>query len=153
MAANVAVAQDLADNLRPAKDKSTRHGWTPCARPPTPPRPAGPRAPASITTPWWTTATAGDLDFYEISNLSFTPDIVHAVQVTMVARKDDAKARQLRTKLRSGTTTADGTTQGMATSYLPYGDLYETDPDTALACTPGVGQHHAGRHRGGEADG
>jgi hypothetical protein len=43
----------------------------------------------------------------------------------------------VRTKLRSGTTTADGTTQGIATSYLPYGDLYETDPDTAVAWTPG----------------
>jgi hypothetical protein len=68
---------------------------------------------------------------------SFTPDTVHAVQVTMVARKDDAEARQVRTRLKSGTTTADGTTQGMATSYLPYGDLYETDPDTAMAWTPG----------------
>jgi hypothetical protein len=24
----------------------------------------------------------------------------------------------------------------MAASYLPYGDLYETDPDVAMACTP-----------------
>jgi hypothetical protein len=24
----------------------------------------------------------------------------------------------------------------MATSYLPYRDLYETDPDTAMAWTP-----------------
>src|SRR5262245_27001658 len=71
-----------------------------------------------------------------MGNLGFTPDTVHAVQVTMVARKDDAEARQLRTKLKSGTTTADGATQGMATSYLPYGDLYETDPDTAMAWTP-----------------
>jgi hypothetical protein len=55
------------------------------------------------------------------------------ISFTMVARKDDAEARQLRTKLKSGTTTADGTTQGMATSYLPYGDLYEIDPDTAMA--------------------
>jgi hypothetical protein len=46
------------------------------------------------------------------------------------------RARQARTKLKSGTTTADGTTQGIATSYLPYGDLYETDPDTAMAWTP-----------------
>ena len=38
-------------------------------------------------------------------------------------------------RFKSGTTTADGTTQGMATSYLPYGDLYETDPDTAMAWT------------------
>jgi hypothetical protein len=54
----------------------------------------------------------------------------------MVARKDDAEGRQVRTKLKSGTTTADGTTRGMATSYLAYGDLYETDPDTAIAWTP-----------------
>jgi hypothetical protein len=62
---------------------------------------------------------------------------LRAVQVAMVARKDDAEARQVRTKLKSGTTAVDGTTQGMATSNLPYGDLYETDPDTAVAWTPG----------------
>ena len=83
-------------------------------------------------------ATPGDLDLYEMGNLGFTPDAVHAVQVTMVARKDDAEARQVRTKLKSGTTTADGAAQGMATSYLPYGDLYDTDPDTAMAWTPGA---------------
>jgi hypothetical protein len=82
-------------------------------------------------------ATPGDLDLYEMGNLGFTPDTVHAVQITMVARKDDAEARQVRTKLKSGTTTADGITQGIATSYLPYGDLYETDPDTAMAWTLG----------------
>jgi hypothetical protein len=63
----------------------------------------------------------------------------------MVGRKDDAAARQLRTKLKSGMTTANGTTQGMATSYLPYGDLYETDPDTTTAWTPsGVNAMHVG---------
>jgi hypothetical protein len=83
-------------------------------------------------------ATPGELDLYAMASLGFTPDTVHAVQVTMVARKDDAEARQVRTRLKSGTTTADGTTQGMATSYLPYGDLYATDPDTAMAWTPGA---------------
>jgi hypothetical protein len=121
------------DTLRPTADNADAD-WTPSAG-------ADHYAVVDETTingdtDYVSAATAGDLDLYEMGNLGFTPDTVHAVQVTMVARKDDAEARQVRTKLRSGTTTADGTTQGMATSYLPYGDLYETDPDTAMAWTP-----------------
>jgi hypothetical protein len=51
-----------------------------------------------------------------MGNLGFT---LHAVQVTMVARKDDAEARQVRTKLKSGTTTADRTTRPMASCTRP----------------------------------
>jgi len=122
------------DTLRPTAD-TAEADWTPSAG-------ADHYAVLDETTingdtDYVSAATPGNLDLYEMGNLGFTPDMVHAVQVTMIARKDDAEARQVRTKLKSGTTTADGTPQGVATSYLPYGDLYETDPDTALAWTPG----------------
>jgi hypothetical protein len=122
------------DTLRPTAD-TAEADWTPSAG-------ADHYALVDETTisgdtDYVSATTPGDLDLYEMGNLSFTPDTVHAVQVTMVARKDDAEVRQLRTKLKSGTTAADGTTQGMATSYLPYGDLYEADPDTAMAWTAG----------------
>jgi hypothetical protein len=93
-------------------------------------------------------ATPGDLDLYAMGNLSFTPDTVHAVQLTMVARKDDAEARQVRTKLKSGTTTADGTTPGhgdqLPALWRPVRDRSGHRHGTWR------GQRHAGRHRGGE---
>jgi hypothetical protein len=52
--------------------------------------------------------TVGDLDLYEMSDLPFTPDIIHAVQVTMCARKDDAATREVRSKVKSGAATANG---------------------------------------------
>ena len=124
----------MPDTLRPTAD-TAEADWTPSAG--ADHYAVVDEATINGDTDYVSAATPGALDLYEMSNLSFTPDTVHAVQVTMVARKDDAEARQVRTKLKSGTTTADGTTQAMATSYLPYGDLYETDPDTAMAWTPG----------------
>jgi hypothetical protein len=123
------------DTLRPAVDTADAD-WTPSAG-------ADHYAVVDETTvngdtDYVSAATPGDLDLYAMGSLGFTPDIVHAVQVTMVARKDDAEARQVRSELKSGTITAEGTTQGLATSYLPYGDLYQTDPDTAMAWTPGA---------------
>jgi hypothetical protein len=77
---------------------------------------------------------SGDLDLYEMANL--TRYGARRAGHHGGTRKDDAKARQVRTKLKSGTISADGTAQGMATSYLPYADLHETDPGTAMAWTP-----------------
>jgi hypothetical protein len=57
---------------------------------------------------WRITRKDGALFFFtdHDRDIAFGGDTVHAVQVTMVARKDDAEARQVRTKLKSGTTTA-----------------------------------------------
>jgi hypothetical protein len=120
----------MPDTLRPTAD-TAEADWTPSAG--ADHYAVVDEATINGDTDYVSAATPGDLDLYEMGNLSFTPDTVHAVQV-----KNDAEARQVRTKLKSGTTTADGTTQGMATSYLPYGDLYATDPDTSIAWTPGA---------------
>ena len=79
--------------------------------------------------------TVGDLDLYEVGDLPFTPDSIHAVQVTMCARKDDAATREVRSKVKSGAATASGATH--AASYVYYQDIFETDPGTAAAWTAG----------------
>ena len=76
-------------------------------------------------------ATATDLDMFEAQDLSFTPQTVHAVQVTFRARKDDAATREVRAKVRSDAATANGATRTLTSSYLYYHDVFEEDPDTA----------------------
>ena len=73
--------------------------------------------------------TPGDLDFYTMTDLGFAPDTVHAVQLTMCARKDDAEPRAVRLKLKSGAVVEDGTTQAMASTYQYFSDVYEEDPE------------------------
>jgi hypothetical protein len=55
--------------------------------------------------------TPGDLDIYTVTDLGFVPDTVHAAQLTMCARKDDAETREVRLKLKSGAVVEDGATQ------------------------------------------
>jgi hypothetical protein len=123
--AGTRLGPSRVDTLRPSADTADAD-WTPSA--------GGDHyeqvdeAQVDGDTSYVAASNPGDLDLYEMGELGFTPATVHAVQVTMVARKDDAEVRQLRTKLKSGTTTADDTARGMATSYLPYGELYEADP-------------------------
>ena len=68
-------------------------------------------------------ATAGDLGLYEVSDLPFTPEIIHAVQVTIRARKDDVATREIRAKVKSGVATADGATHAMAAGYRYFRDI------------------------------
>jgi hypothetical protein len=71
-------------------------------------------------------ATAGDPDLYEVSDLPFTPETIHAVQVTMRARKDDVATREIRAEVKSGVATADGATHAMAAGYRYFRDIHET---------------------------
>jgi hypothetical protein len=76
-------------------------------------------------------STVGHKDLYEIANLSLTPTAIHAVQLATVARKTDSGSRTLRAIARSGTTTQNGATRTLGTSYVLYDDILETDPATA----------------------
>jgi hypothetical protein len=58
-----------------------------------------------------------------------------AVQVTTVARKDDAGSRSLRAVPKSGATTANGATRVLSTSYGVYDERFEVDPATGAAWT------------------
>ena len=75
--------------------------------------------------------TAGDLDMFDAQDLPFTPQTVHAVQISWRARKDDAATREVRSRIRSDAATADGATRTLTSSYLYYHDVFEEDPDAA----------------------
>jgi Concanavalin A-like lectin/glucanases superfamily len=75
--------------------------------------------------------TATDLDMFDVEDLSFTPQTVHAVQISWRARKDDAATREVRSRIRSDAATADGATRTLTSSYLYYHDVFEQDPDAA----------------------
>lgn len=79
--------------------------------------------------------TVGHKDLYGYQDLSGTPAAIMAVQVTTVARKDDAGSRSLRAVLKSGATTANGTARVLSTSYAVYDDRFEVDPATGAAWT------------------
>lgn len=92
--------------------------------------------PSNADTDYVSSATPGDVDLYALTDLSASPVSIKAVKATVVARKDDVTTREVRTKLKSGGTTSDGATRGVGTSYAPYSDIYEVDPDTTSAWTP-----------------
>ena len=81
-------------------------------------------------------ATVGNKDLFDMADLTTTPVAIDGVQTVLVARKDDAATREVRTNLKNGTTTTNGTTRTMSASYAISSDLYLLNPDTAAAWTP-----------------
>lgn len=80
------------------------------------------------------TASVGDL--YSIGSLGVTPTSIIAVQTRMAARKTDSGARQARVQVKSGTTTVNGATVTLGTSYSFAGARVDTvDPNTSAAWT------------------
>ena len=89
-------------------------------------------------------ATVGQIDSFALQDLSGTPT-VYSVAMTWDARKDDAAARQVRSRLKSGATIANGTTQTMGSSFAGSRDVWDTDPATGVAWTSsGVNALEAG---------
>jgi len=78
-------------------------------------------------------STAGHVDLFAIQD--FDPGAVRAVQVCMVARRDDAGPREIREKCRSASADYNGTTQTVTSAYVVYRQIRETDPATAAAWT------------------
>ena len=77
--------------------------------------------------------TVGQKDLFDLANLSSTPSSVLAVGLVLTARKDDAATREIRTNMKNGATTTNGTTRALSTSYAMYSDIYETNPDDTAA--------------------
>lgn len=83
-------------------------------------------------------ATAGHKDRYVVTDLASTPSAIYAVQPVMIARKDDATTRTVRTNLVSGATTQNGITSTMSTTYQQFkGQLAIVDPNTSATWTAG----------------
>lgn len=85
-------------------------------------------------TSYVSSATAGQTDLFHFADITLTGTI-KGVQVSMLARKDDAGTRQAAHVAKSGGTEYAGTTHNLSTSYLYYSDVRETDPATGLAWT------------------
>jgi len=101
--------------------------------------------PSDGDTTYVTATTAGTADLYDMADLSEVPLVIHAVQSSIIGRKDDAATRAVRCNLKSGGTTANGTALGLTTSYVQRVTLYATDPDTGSAWTAsGVNALQAG---------
>jgi hypothetical protein len=77
--------------------------------------------------------TADDVDTYAVQDMVAVAGSIRAVQVTAVARKDDALERSLAIVVRSDGADYDGDTQALGTSYVPYFQRYDEDPATAAA--------------------
>jgi hypothetical protein len=86
---------------------------------------------------WVQSNTAGQVDRYNLQDLSGTPTTIDAVQLVTRAGRSDTGARTMRGFIRSGTTTANGAT--FTPAATPSGqyvrDTWHTNPDTNAAWT------------------
>lgn len=75
-------------------------------------------------------AAAGDKDRYTMGDLAYNPVGISSIKTVLVARKDDASTRTIRTNLKSGGTTVNGATKGLSSSYQIIQDIYQSDPNS-----------------------
>ncbi len=80
-------------------------------------------------------STVGAEDLYELDDLDATPESIFAVQVRVVARKDDAATRAIKAGLKSGATLTLGEEFFLSSSYTTHVDIYDLNPDTSAAWT------------------
>ncbi len=86
-------------------------------------------------TSYVSSSTVGHEDLYALEDLGVAPESIFAVQVRVVARKDDAATRVLKSVLKSGATTTLGSDFFLSSSYTAHVDVYDTNPDTAAPWT------------------
>jgi hypothetical protein len=92
------------------------------------------------------TAGAGNIDLYTLTDLATTPVSIKGVQWNAQIRKDDASAYVLNRVVRSGSTNYVGSVSiAPNTTYVNYTEVLELDPDTSAAWTyAGVNALEAG---------
>lgn len=75
---------------------------------------------------------------YEVNFDDLPADIVniYGVQAIMLARKTDAGSAGVTQSMDSSGTIGDGTEKTLTTTYAPYSDIFELDPNTTSAWTP-----------------
>lgn len=86
-------------------------------------------------TSYVTASTVGDFDLYDVEAYPPASANIKAVNHVTWARKTDATARTMNLTTKSGATTTDSTAVTLATTYVGYSRIYETDPNTASAWT------------------
>lgn len=89
--------------------------------------------PSNGDTDYISDSTVGNKDLFDVADLADSPTNIFAVQPLLVARKDDATLREIRTNMKDGATTTNGTTRTLGSSYKIWADpLQLTNPDTAV---------------------
>lgn len=79
-------------------------------------------------------STAGHIDSFAISSSSITGSpAVYAVALSLTCRKDDVGTRTIRTRLKSSSAVATGSTQTVLSSYATFRSQHLTDPNTSAA--------------------
>lgn len=76
-----------------------------------------------------------DIQTFTFGSLADDPDSVEAVTISAVSRKDDAGSRTLVPLILVSGTEYDGTTAGLADTYVMYSSTFEINPDTTAAWT------------------
>lgn len=80
--------------------------------------------------------TAAQQDTYEFDDLASVLVTVLGVQVSAYVRKTDALSREIRNVIRSGGTDYYGSAVSVPDTYIFRPEIFEEDPDTAVAWTP-----------------
>jgi len=88
-----------------------------------------------VTTTYNGSATQGDKDTYAFGSLPSTASSILGVVITTLTEKTDVGAKFGRIVNRSNATDYPGTTYALSQGYSLDSELFETDPDTALAWT------------------
>lgn len=76
-------------------------------------------------------STVNASDLYTMGNMSAGSGSIRGVQLTYVARKDDALTRATRPLIKSGGTVYPGSNDSLTTSYAYYYEVWDQDPATA----------------------
>lgn len=87
------------------------------------------------TSDWVSSSTVGAKDLYEIGDLPFTPLAVLGIRVAVIAKKNEITTRTFRPIIKSGGTSANGSTKAAASDYALAYDIFEKDPNTDAAWT------------------
>ena len=85
-------------------------------------------SPPNGDTDYVESATVDEKDTYAFSDLASSTGVVHAVQISAMAKKTDAGARGLKSIARLSGTEVDSSAQSLGTSYLMMLDIRETKP-------------------------
>lgn len=80
-------------------------------------------------------ATPGQRDTFDCSNLASISGSIFGVQANMTMRKDDAGSRTLRAMTRIAATDYEGSNQYMSTDYRIFRQTWDQNPNTASAWT------------------
>ncbi len=72
----------------------------------------------------------GDIDLYTFDNFVDTPNTIHAIQINMVTKKDDAGSRTIRSIVRPVSTDIEGDTKSPSDgSYSNEMQIYDLNPE------------------------